>query len=226
MLLAAIGDIHGARSKLNALLPRLPSSARWVFLGDYVDRGPDSAGVLADLIAIRSSRPETVFLRGNHDQMMLDARNFCDPFLRSGHTLDLIATWFAWGGAETMRSYPGPPPWYRRVSDDHWAFLEATVPEYREGPFIFVHAGLSPPDFVWEPPVPWALDARLSIREPFLESAHDFGGQVVFGHSVQTSGPLVQPNKIGIDTGAVFGGALTAVLLNTERPEWIEFVQE
>lgn len=221
MLLAAIGDVHGERRKLEALLSKLPSEARLIFVGDYVDRGPDSAGTLEDLIALQAGRPDTVFLRGNHDQMMLDVRDFCDPFLRSPHALDLIATWFTWGGSETMRSYAGPPPWYRRVPDAHWKFLEATLLEFREGPFLFVHAGLLPPGVTWD----MEGDPRLSIREPFVESSHDFGARVVFGHTVQQGGPLVQANKIGIDTGAVFGGPLTAAILDTDRPEWIEFVQ-
>lgn len=225
MLLAAIGDLHGARGKLAALLPKLPTEAKLIFLGDYVDRGPDSAGVLDDLVALRAERPDAVFLRGNHDQMMLDARDFCDPFLRSPYTLDLIANWFAWGGGETMRSYPGEGRWFRRVPHAHWAFLEDTLFELREGPFLFVHAGLLPREIPWQPGVPWATDPRLWVREPFLNSDADLGGRVIFGHTVQTDGPLVQPNKIGIDTGAVFGGPLTAALLDAGRPEWVEFIQ-
>lgn len=225
MLLAAIGDVHGERGKLANLLPKLPSEAKWVFLGDYVDRGPDSAGTLTDLVELKAERPDTVFLRGNHDQFMLDARDFCSPFLRSPYSLDLISTWFTNGGADTMRSYAGPPPWYQRVPDSHWTFLESTALEYREAPFVFVHAGLLPSGYEWSPEAPWATDPRLWIRSPFLESEEDFGGRVVFGHTPQLEGPLIQPNKIGIDTGAPFGGPLTAALLDTGRPQWVEFVQ-
>lgn len=225
MLLAAIGDVHGEREKLRNLLRKLPAEARIVFLGDYVDRGPNSAGTLDDLIGLRERRPDTVFLRGNHDQMMLDAGDFFDPDLNSHLAFDQVTNWFGWGGSETVRSYEGDGPWFRRVPDAHWEFLEDTEIEFREGPFIFVHAGLLPPGVYWRPIVSWHPDPRLWIREPFLDSPHDFGGRVIFGHTVQTYGPLVHPNKIGIDTGAVFGGALTAAILDTERPEWVEFLQ-
>jgi serine/threonine protein phosphatase 1 len=176
------------------------------------------------LIDIAARRPETVFLRGNHDQMMLDAGDFFDPKRESSLTFDQVPNWFAWGGAETTRSYPGEGPWYRRVPEAHWAFLDDTRLEYREGPFLFVHAGILPPGAAWEPIVGWHLDPRLWIREPFLSSRHDLGARVVFGHTVQRGGPLLMPNKIGIDTGAVYGGPLTAALLDPERPDWVEFV--
>lgn len=225
MLLAAIGDIHGEREKLERLLRKVPAEARLVLLGDYVDRGPDSAGTLDDLITLRERRPNTVFIRGNHDEMMLDAGDFFDPDLASDLSYDQVSNWFAWGGSETVRSYAGTKPWFKQVPDAHWEFLQDTKLEYREGPFIFVHAGLVPPGAYWEPIVSWHLEPRLWIREPFLGSDHDFGARVIFGHTVQKYGPLVRPNKIGIDTGAVFGGALTAALLDTERPEWVEFLR-
>ncbi|MGV3618110.1 MAG: metallophosphoesterase family protein [Fimbriimonas sp.] len=227
MLLAAIGDIHGERWKLEGLLRKLPEEARLVFLGDYVDRGPDAHGTISDLIALRERRPNTVFLRGNHDQMMLDAGDYFDPDFESDLTFDQVVNWFGWGGTETLRSYQphGEGHWFHRVPEAHWEFLEDTELEYREGPYIFVHAGLLPPGVRWEPDVSWSLDPRLWIREPFLQSMHDFGARVVFGHTVQRHGPLVRPNKIGIDTGAVFGGPLSAAILDTERPDWVEFVE-
>lgn len=225
MLLAAIGDIHGERRRLARLLRLLPKEAKLVFLGDYIDRGPDSAGTLDDLVNLRHERPETVFLRGNHDHLMLEAGDFFDPDLESERHYEQVTPWFGWGGTETIRSYPGEAPWYRRVPDAHWDFLEDTELEYREGPFVFVHAGLLPPGADWEPTLAWAPEPRLWIRDPFLKSQHDFGARVVFGHTVQPRGPLVEPNKIGIDTGAVFGGPLTAALLDTERPARVEFLQ-
>lgn len=225
MLLAAIGDIHGEREKLAKLLRKIPSDARLILLGDYVDRGPDIAGTLDDLIELKARKPDTVFIRGNHDQMMLDAGDFFDPDLESDLSYDQVTNWFGWGGSETIHSYAGTKPWFRRVPDAHWEFLEDTELEHREEGFAFVHAGFLPPGAYWKPIVSWHLDPRLWIRDPFLDSPHDFGARVIFGHTVQRYGPLVQPNKIGIDTGAVYGGALTAVLLDTDAPQRVEFFQ-
>lgn len=223
----AIGDIHGEKWKLRNLLSKLPrtTSDRLVFLGDYVDRGPDVAGTLDLLLEIRADHPDTVFLRGNHDQAMLDARDYFDPDRTSAKSLAGVQEWFAWGGAETILSYPGTGPWFHRVPEAHWAFLLATEFEFTAEPFRFVHAGFIPPGQFWNPPLGWSADPRLMIREPFLSSTADFGGRVIFGHTVQRRGPLIQPNKIGIDTGAVYGGRLTAAVLDPEHPDRVEFVQ-
>lgn len=216
MLLAAIGDIHGARWKLEQILSVLPPEAQWIFLGDYVDRGPDIRGTIELLTRVAAERPETVFLRGNHDQWMLDAYDFFHPDQRSEKSMNDMLPWFEWGGAQTMASYRGNRPWFLEVPQAHIAFLRATAIEYRQGPFIFVHAGIPPPDL---PDEGWDMDPRMWVREPFLASKRDFGGRVIFGHTVQRNGPLVQANKIGVDTGAVYGGPLTAVLLDTDHPD-------
>ncbi len=222
MRLAAIGDVHGERWKLASLLRKLPSDVRLVFLGDYVDRGPDVAGTL-DLLLTLPADP--VFLRGNHDQLMLDARDYFDPARESAMSFNQVTNWFTWGGAETVQSYRGEGPWYARVPSAHWEFLASTRLEYAEGPFLFVHAGVCPPGLRYEPMLSWHPDPRLWIRDEFIECRDDLGVRVVFGHTVFRRGPLVMPNKIGVDTGACFGGPLTAALLDTDRPEWVEFVQ-
>jgi len=220
-MLIAIGDIHGEIHKLRRLLAKLEGiSGRMIFLGDYVDRGPDSRAVIEEMIRMRRERPDNVFLRGNHEQAMLDAR---ESVGKRNH--EILANWMGWGGAETVRSYPGQGYWTTRVPHEHWAFLESTLLEHRQGPYLFVHAGIVPPGRYWEPLADWASEPRLWIREPFLSHEGDLGAVVVFGHTVQLSmRPFVRPNRIGIDTGATFGGPLTAALLPSDPRDGIEFV--
>lgn len=226
-MLIAIGDIHGEVWKLRDLLTRLSElpledSDRLIFLGDYVDRGPDVNLTIDLLIRTREERPNTVFLRGNHDQTMLDVRDLLDPSRESDVPFEDVAWWFKFGGRETIRSYGGASDWYRRVSGDHWHFLEATELEHREGGYVFVHAGLLPPKVRWFQ----GVDPRLWVRDEFVTSSADFGGVVVFGHTVMKDGlPLVQANKIGIDTGVAYGGFLTAALLTPDDPEAVRFIQ-
>jgi serine/threonine protein phosphatase 1 len=208
-LIYAVGDIHGEHWKLVQLLAKLPLTPedRLVFIGDYIDRGPESRQVLELLVGLKDQRPDTIFLRGNHEQMMLDARKHKEDFMQS-------ALWFGNGGSETVDSYPkSSTGWIERIPDEHWQFLEKTEMEFREGPYIFVHAGLLPPKTRW----PYAEEPRLWVRHEFLRYRGDFGGVVVFGHTPQKTGrPLVEPNKIGIDTAVAFGGPLTAVGLSPD----------
>ncbi|AIE85670.1 serine/threonine protein phosphatase [Fimbriimonas ginsengisoli Gsoil 348] len=192
----------------------LAEDDRIVFVGDYVDRGPEVALTLDLLIQLRDQRPNTIFLRGNHDQSMMDVRDLLDPGRETELRFDDVSWWFQYGGRQTMASYGGENDWYRQVPPTHWQFLETTGMEHRESGYIFVHAGLLPKGMRWFD----AADPRLWIREAFLESDDDFGGTVVFGHTPTRDGePLVQPNKIGIDTGAAYGGPLTAALLEPDH---------
>lgn len=194
---------------------------RLIFLGDYVDRGPESSTTLDLLIRVRDMRPNSIFLRGNHDQGMMNVRDVMDPARETDLQIDDVAWWFAYGGQETMASYGGDMSWYRRVPEEHWAFLESTQLEYREGGYIFVHAGLLPPGKRWFE----SEDPRMWIRSWFLESDADFGGVVVFGHTPTRDGlPLVEPNKIGLDTGVGKGGPLTAALLAPNDASAVRFL--
>jgi serine/threonine protein phosphatase 1 len=158
---------------------------------------------------------------------MLEARDGPPPEAGSvpGSFLlsDEMLLWLSNGGDETMTSYSTEMDdedflqWWTIVPDSHWEFLRCTKMEHITGRYHFVHAGILPYGKYWEG-ADRNFDPRLWIREPFLSSTEDFAGRiVVFGHTPQKSGyPLMRKNKIGIDTGAVFGGPLTAIGINPE----------
>ncbi len=213
-----------------------------VFLGDYVDRGENARGVIETLLQWRDRHTNTIFLRGNHEQLMLDAYgDALEPTVAPDRSLraQLTLVWLQNGGIETLLSYAPPgfqdwcetvnyvllripagplaafkasfARWLAAIPPPHWEFLQATQMEYVTPRYHFVHAGLLTPGKTWESEG-WTIDPRLWIREPFLSSRADFDGRiVVFGHTPQRRGrPLIHRNKIGLDTGAVFGGPLTA----------------
>lgn len=191
--LLAVGDIHGCLAQLKALLAKVApvDGDRLVFLGDYLDRGPDSAGVIDYLLALRERHPQTIFLRGNHEQMFLDFLNNDSPgpFLENG-------------GLQTLRSYLAAQRW--PIPAAHRHFVDHLVDLHQQDGFVFVHAGL-------RPGIPVADQTRqdlLWIRHPFLTSDYDWGKTVVFGHTVFAE-PLQSARRIGLDTGCVYGRLLT-----------------
>lgn len=191
--LLAFGDIHGCRQPLAALLEQVVPTVddQLVFLGDYIDRGPDSAGVIDDLLELRGSFPRTVFLRGNHEQMLIEVLAGGNP-----------GTFLFNGGGKTIASYRArgvwPPP------ADHLAFFEQLPALYATGQWVFAHAGLRPA----LPLAEQSPDDLLWIRAEFLDSSYDWGKTVVFGHTPREE-PLLTETRIGLDTGCVYGGRLT-----------------
>ena len=212
----AIGDIHGCAEQLAALhdliardLAQRPMAAPvLVHIGDYVDRGPDTAGVIARLAA-GSPIPgmEMVNLLGNHENTMLEAL--------SGERA-AATDWLFAGGRPSLESYGVDPDsprdtWPAAVPVEHIAFLRSLKLMHREGGYAFVHAGVRP----GIPLDQQARDDMLRMRQPFLYSEIDFGAVVVHGHT-PVKHAVVRHNRIAIDTGAVFGGPLTCVVLEGE----------
>jgi len=196
----AIGDIHGCLTALRQLLDQVkPTSAdRLVFLGDYVDRGPASRQVIELLIGLKSGG-SPVFLRGNHEVMMLSARgSFSDA-----------DGWRCCGGSETLLSYGSNSleDFASAVPEAHWAFLKSTARYLETEDHIFVHACLDPQLDLSEQP-DWMLFWQFfSWIRP-----HKSGKRVICGHSVQSAG-LIQDVGFAacIDTGAAYGGWLTCL---------------
>jgi serine/threonine protein phosphatase 1 len=213
----AIGDIHGCADRLFALhasiagdLARRPVAAPLLLhIGDYIDRGPDSAAVIARLAA-GPPLPgvPTVNLLGNHEQTMIDALSGD----RAAGT-----DWLYQGGRTALQSWGVDPDspretWPAGVPAAHLAFVRGLTLSHQEGGYLFVHAGI-------RPGVPLDAQARedlLRIRQPFLFTDADFGAVIVHGHTPVTA-PVIRHNRIAIDTGAVFDGPLTCAVLEERR---------
>lgn len=198
----AIGDIHGSIDRLQDLMQKIPidfANDRLLFIGDYIDRGPGSVEVVEYLMDLKKRVPEIILLKGNHEDMLekyLDGTDRFTYLLNGGQsTLDSYLS-------KTHRSDSFPIP------AEHIDFFKSLRLYYETEAYIFVHAGL-------RPKIPLAsqkTEDLLWIRDKFIYSKYNFGKPVVFGHTPLEK-PLVEPNKIGIDTGAVYGNALTCVQL-------------
>jgi serine/threonine protein phosphatase 1 len=191
--LLAIGDIHGCRNQLVDLLTKVnPRPAdQLVFLGDYIDRGPDARGVIDELLSFRQHHPHSIFLKGNHEAMFLD-------FVAGRNPLCFLLN----GGDATLDGYRQNDA--IQIPQEHLDFLRSLKLYHETDNFIFVHAGL-------RPGLPLELQQQrdlLWIRAEFLASDYDWGKTVVFGHTPQDS-PLMTATRIGLDTGAVYGRTLT-----------------
>jgi serine/threonine protein phosphatase 1 len=201
----AIGDIHGNLSHLELLMEKIkpalnPQRDTLVFLGDYIDRGPDPKGVVDFILQLRTELPHVVCLKGNHEALFLD-------WYLNGRDYDL---YLYNGGGATIKSYSQGGE--LKIPEGHLDFFTSLRLYYETEQYIFVHAGLrggvplqeqDPHDLVW-------------IRDEFILSPHNFGKVVVFGHTPLQK-VFVAPDKIGIDTGAVYGGALTCLELPAQR---------
>ena len=218
--LYAIGDIHGRLDLLTQLLTKIEQDmgenaahSKLIFLGDYIDRGPDSKGVVERLMHPLPGDGQPIFLMGNHEQWLL----------KLFERVDGGAAWLTYGGRDTLLSYaiscpPGDPTPARltelqanlraKFPLNHRDFLSKTQLSYTCGDYFFAHAGAKPNR---------SLDQQtasdlLWIRHEFLDWTGRFDKIVVHGHSVKQK-PQRRPHRIGIDTGAYSSGILTALVL-------------
>lgn len=214
----AVGDIHGRLDLLDALLDRIWSDApqahnTLVFVGDYIDRGPASKGVVERLIALERPGWEIIKLRGNHEHFLLQYLG--NP--------EVFQAWRAFGGAETLLSYGVRPPMFSgeqarahaefkaQLPQSHLTFFNALPCAHAIGDYFFVHAGVRP-GIALERQSP---DDMMWIREEFLSSPDRLEKVIVHGHT-PSHGPILKHNRIGVDTGAYATGSLTTVKLMGE----------
>jgi serine/threonine protein phosphatase 1 len=214
----AIGDIHGRRDLFEQLIAQVdaddlgrgPAETTVVLLGDLIDRGPDSAGVI-EAARAWGRRRKLRALAGNHEEMLL----------KSFERLDTLRHFLRYGGKETLLSYPISRELYEQMSlaelqaylpnlipPEHIAYLGAMEDFIAIGDYLFVHAGIRPGVPLDEQTL---ADLRW-IRETFVDDPRDHGRVVVHGHTISEQ-VEERPNRIGIDTGAFMSGRLTALAL-------------
>lgn len=223
----AIGDIHGRADLLDVMLRKIakdeairsPAETTIIFLGDLIDRGPESAQVVNMVLALSRQRKVRAIV-GNHEEMLL--ASFCSD--------QVLRRFLAHGGKETIVSYLRDMDAYNRLSIaelreslsdiipvEHLVFLRGLEDLVCIGPYVFVHAGIrpgvkieaqQPRDMHW-------------IRDAFLSCTDDFGCIVVHGHTISDKIDL-RPNRIGIDTGAYLHGKLSAIAIEGHSQWFLE----
>lgn len=201
----AIGDIHGCLGKLQTLITSIKADHQkdtLIFIGDYIDRGNSNKEVVDYVIQLKKKYKKVICLLGNHEHMLiryLEGEDE-DVYLENGGIVTLNA--YGISRSETHRKRKS------KIPPEHRRFFESLLLYHETEEYIFVHAGLMPGLPLHEQ----TIYDLLWIRSEFIDAEDDFGKMVIFGHTPLTY-PLIMPNKIGIDTGAVYGGKLTCVEL-------------
>jgi serine/threonine protein phosphatase 1 len=203
-----IGDIHGCATELTRLVDALPlvQGDSVIFLGDYVDRGPNSREVVSYLLSLQADHKtvEFVFLKGNHEDMLLSYVGL------GGQHGDMF---LANGGKATLASYEIDPDKLTRgdilaaIPPSHLGFFRALNSYHLMGSFLCVHAGVNPQK-TWAEQTDEEL---LWIRNTFIYCAHMLPQTVLFGHTPQSTVFYDLPYKVGLDTGLVYGNMLTCL---------------
>jgi serine/threonine protein phosphatase 1 len=201
----AIGDIHGCVQKLRELIGLIAANREkdtLVFIGDYIDRGNSNREAVDYVLQLKKEFKNNICLLGNHEQMFLNYLEGMDE-----------ETYLYNGGQSTLSDYginlsDTTDERKEKVPEEHLLFYQSLLSYYQTKDYIFVHAGLIPKISIDKQ----TIDDLLWVRHKFIDSDYDFGRRVVFGHT-PLSRPLIMENKIGIDTGAVYGGKLTCLEL-------------
>jgi serine/threonine protein phosphatase 1 len=216
MLTYAVGDIHGCYTKLRNLIDNCRQhcgerTPRFVFLGDYVDRGTRSRDVVMRLMELQATAPGRVTcLKGNHEAMLIAAAGRND-----------LSRWIDNGGDTTLRSYGVNHA--EQIPADHLAWLAALPTSSLDDRRFFAHAGIMPGV---------ALDQQVEddliwIREPFLSDERDHGRLIVHGHTpLKARQPDLQRNRLNLDTGAVYGGPLTAAVFEDASTKPLAYITD
>jgi serine/threonine protein phosphatase 1 len=199
-----IGDIHGCSMALAKLLNKikpLEKGDKVIFIGDYIDRGPDSKGVIDIVLQLRAEHSRVITLMGNHEWMLLNV-------LRGKGEKEFLSI----GGDATLKSYGIPTGSIKNLAAliprSHLDFFFELLPYWQDESYIYVHAGLQPGVHLTQQSPDWLFWAR----DAFINSTYDFGKKVIYGHTPFEK-PRIDSNKIGIDTGAVYGNELTCLVL-------------
>ncbi len=200
-----IGDIHGCLTLLKRLIDKIPwdpEKDRLIFVGDYIDRGEDPKGVIDFILELKRISEKVDCILGNHEAMLLDylkGKNR-ELYLFNGGTVTLASYRFS-------RKNEDDP----LIPEDHLRFFNELKPYIELENYYIVHAGFRPGIKIEDQ----SLEDMIWIRYEFIESDYDFGKKVIFGHTPMQE-PLIMQNKIGIDTGAVYGNKLTCIQLPEE----------
>lgn len=205
----AIGDIHGCLQELIVLIDYLKTEEglcaedRIIFIGDYIDRGPDSKGVIDFLLALKDEYPRTIFLKGNHEDMLLG-------FLELGGAMGEV---YMLNGGDTFFESYGIDPMkplstlQKQLPKEHLDFFTSLDRYVVTDSHVFVHAGLNPLRDIYNQ----VDEETVWIRNDFIHNVHTFEKTVVFGHTPYHEVFFDFPYKIGIDTGLVYGNKLTCI---------------
>jgi len=225
----AIGDIHGRLDLLQRLHELILNDANQhrsdqciiIYLGDSIDRGPESKQVIETLIRSPLKQFISIHIKGNHEALLLD-------FLKDPNNGEL---WLLNGGLETLKSYGVVTSshqssyaklqhsFLKKLPSDHLTFFKSLVLFHIEDNYFFCHGGINPDRSL----TAQTEDDLLWIREPFLTSTKHFGKIIVHGHSISRK-PEIKTNRIGIDTGAIFTDCLTCVVLSDKEPLFLQTI--